>query len=304
MTTRGASAEAIQHHYDVSNDFYRMWLDPKTMSYTSGIFQLDDPNQSLSDAQRTKVDYHAQTARAANQARVLDIGCGWGNMLFSLVRDHNVKHATGLTLSKAQRRHILDAGDPRIEVRLESYVDHAPESEYDAIVSVEAIEHFARFGLSWAEKVDIYRELFSKAHAWLKPGGWMSLQMTTYGNSCSASFDQFVAEEIFREADLPRLSEICAACDGLFSVETVLNGREHYVRTLRHWLAGLRSRRADAIATAGMEVYRRYDTFLRLSTYMFESGACDLQRIALRRIDTPRVRTQTLSTTYNAGAIS
>jgi cyclopropane-fatty-acyl-phospholipid synthase len=288
-TTRGASAAAIQHHYDVGNDFYKLWLDPTTMSYTAALFGPDPERRSLDAAQQAKVDHHVQAARAARQPRVLDIGCGWGNMLFSLVRRHGVAHATGLTLSREQASYIAQQNDSRVEVKLESYVDHTPSEAYDAIVSVESIEAFARFGLSSDQKVDVYRELFAKAHAWLRPAGWFSLQMITYGNAPNGSFDSFIAEESFRESDLPRLAEICEACDGLFSVEALQNDRADYARTLRFWLNGLREHREEALAIVGPEVYRRYGNYLRLCVHMFESGACDLHRVALRRIDSPRV---------------
>jgi cyclopropane-fatty-acyl-phospholipid synthase len=288
VTTRGASAAAIQHHYDVGNDFYQLWLDPTTMSYTAALFADDGATQSLDAAQSAKVDYHVRTARAANQSRVLDIGCGWGNLLYALVNRHGVAHATGLTLSQAQARYLGQHPDPRLDVRLESYLDHDPSEAYDAIVSIEAIEAFARNGLSSDQKIDVYRELFEKAHSWLRPGGWFSLQMITYGNAPDGSLDSFIADEIFPESDLPRLSQICAACDGLFSIEALRNDRADYARTLRCWLGGLRERREQAIARVGTDVYRRYDNYLRLCIYMFDSGACDLQRVALRRIDAPR----------------
>jgi cyclopropane-fatty-acyl-phospholipid synthase len=290
VTAQGASAEAIRHHYDVSNDFYRLWLDPGTMSYTAALFDGADAADDLSRAQQRKVDHHVSAARARGAERVLDIGCGWGNMLFSLVGRHAVKKAVGLTLSDAQARYVLDRGDPRVEVRTESYRRHVPDQPYDAIVSVEAIEAFARLGLSRTEKTEIYRDLFERAHAWLKPSGWFSLQMIAYGNAPDGAFDSFIARDVFPESDLPRLSEIMEACDGLFSVESLRNDRADYARTLRGWIDGLRGHREEAIGAVGPAVVRRYDEYLRLCVYMFDSGACDLHRVAFRRIDAPHAR--------------
>src|SRR5262249_11880260 len=148
---------------------------------------------------------------------------------------------------------------------------------------------FVRLGLKRPEKVGIYRDLFARAHRWLKPGGWFSLQMITYGNAPEGALDSFIAQDIFPESDLPRLSEVMEGCDGLFSVEGLRNDRADYARTLRGWMDGLRRHRDEALEKVGPAIVRRYEEYLRLCVYMFESGACDLHRVALKRIDAPRV---------------
>src|SRR5262245_59552944 len=94
----GASAAAIQHHYDVGNDFYRLWLDD-TMSYTCALFDDAQAEESLEQAQLRKLDYHIEQMRGAGARRVLDVGSGWGNALRRLVSAHEVARAVGLTLS-------------------------------------------------------------------------------------------------------------------------------------------------------------------------------------------------------------
>src|SRR5688572_25683389 len=94
----GASRSAIRHHYDLSNDFYALWLDP-SMTYSSALWSDGD---SLASAQRRKLDFHIEGARAPGAARVLDVGCGWGGLLQRAVDDWGVGHAVGLTLSQAQ----------------------------------------------------------------------------------------------------------------------------------------------------------------------------------------------------------
>src|SRR5688572_16594443 len=89
----GATRAAIQHHYDVSNDFYRLWLD-RNMLYSCALWEEGD---DLDQAQVRKMDYLIEAARAAGQERVLDVGCGWGAVLRRLVSVHGVKHARGLT---------------------------------------------------------------------------------------------------------------------------------------------------------------------------------------------------------------
>ena len=110
----GASPEAIQYHYDVGNDFFRLWLD-KSMTYSAAMWS---PNiQSLEEAQMQKRAYHIQASRAAGKSKVLDIGCGWGSCLVDLVERYAVDSAVGLTLSSAQLDWINQQMQPRVEVR-------------------------------------------------------------------------------------------------------------------------------------------------------------------------------------------
>src|SRR5216683_3583229 len=164
----GASPEAIQHHYDVSNDFYQLWLD-STMTYSGALWE---ENNTLEAAQICKIDFHIQQARARNAQRVLDVGCGWGSILERLVKVNNVQYAVGLTLSQSQAAWVASLGQPRIEVRVENWLDHVPVAPYDAIISIGAFEHFAKPTLSNEQKVESYRSFFRSCHAWLKPGGW------------------------------------------------------------------------------------------------------------------------------------
>jgi cyclopropane-fatty-acyl-phospholipid synthase len=284
----GASVEAIRFHYDVGNEFYRLWLDP-SMTYTCALFAGNEPEEKLGEAQVRKMDYHIAQTGAAGRQCILDIGCGWGGMLRRFVGEHGVAHAVGLTLSEAQAEWMKSEPDPRIEVRVENWMDHRPRQPYDAIVSIEAIEAFARLGLSTEEKVAVYASLFDRCHAWLRPGGRMSLQVIAYGNSGPEDFDPFIAAQIFPESDLPRLAEIASAIERRFEVTSLVNDRKQYVRTLRAWLRRLRSRRTEAVHLAGEDTVRRYEEYLDISIVAFASGSCDLYRIALQRIDRPRI---------------
>jgi len=283
----GASAVAIRFHYDVGNDFYRLWLDP-SMTYTCALFADGETEDDLLEAQIRKMDYHSALTAAAGCGRVLDIGCGWGGMLRRLVSEHRVAHTVGLTLSEAQAEWIRRQPDPHIELRIENWMDHQPQLPYDAIVSIESMEAFARPGLSAAEKIAVYSDFFDRCHAWLRPGGRMALQVIAYGNSSPEDLDSFISTEIFPESDLLRLAEIAGAVERRFEITSLVNHRRHYVRTLRAWLRRLRRRRAEAARLAGEETVRRYEEYLQISIVAFASGSCDLYRIALQRINHPR----------------
>ncbi|WP_394842049.1 cyclopropane-fatty-acyl-phospholipid synthase family protein [Pendulispora brunnea] len=283
----GASPEAIRYHYDVGNDFYRLWLDAN-MVYSGAMWGPDD---DLEAAQLRKIDYHIWEAGAPGSANVLDIGCGWGALLRRLVGEHGVARAVGLTLSDAQAEWARARSDGRVDVRVESWADHVPAAPYDAIISIGAFEHFARLESSEEEKIDNYRAFFQQCQRWLRPNGRMSLQTFAYGNTRSrreataSPSTQFLANEIFPETDPPRLANIAEATEGSFEVVSLRNDRKDYARTCRVWLDNLRTRRDDLVALVGEEKVARYERYLQYSFYGFETGNLGLFRITLRRIE-------------------
>ncbi|MDT5329617.1 MAG: cyclopropane-fatty-acyl-phospholipid synthase [Mycobacterium sp.] len=285
ITERGASAESIQHHYDVSNRFYSLWLD-ESMTYSCGLWQNDD--DCLSAAQTRKIDYLVSLSGAGERERVLDIGCGWGSVMQRLVAEHGVEHVTGLTLSAAQARRIEDLRDPRLEVRVHDWADFAPDAPYDAAICVGAMEHFVKFGWERSKKVAAYRRFFEKCHESLKPGAGMALQTIGKGN---VVLDEqglkdtiFIAQHIFPESDPPRLAEILHATEKLFEVKSVVNHREHYARTCSAWLERLQVNRTEAGEITGPEKVEVYERYLKASIRQFRLGHANLYRISLCRV--------------------
>ncbi len=281
----GASEQAIQYHYDVGNDFYRLWLDQE-MLYSAALWEEGD---TLESAQIRKIDFHITQARAQGAQRILDIGCGWGATLRRLVQVYGVSHAVGLTLSQAQADWIHASSPSNIHVTVENWSDHSPQEPYDGIISIGAFEHFVKRGLSFDEKVASYRRFFESCHRWLKPGGWISLQTVVMDNAGPEVFSQFIEDEIFPETDFPYVAEIVKASERLFEMVLLRNDRFHYEETLRHWLNRLRANRAAAIELVGPEVVAKYEKYLSMSMIGFHIGNANLARLALRRYDTPRL---------------
>jgi len=195
-TKPGASAAAIRAHYDVGNEFYRLWLD-ETMTYSSAMWQDERDKGSLADAQRRKIAWHLRHSEADRTETMLDIGCGWGGMLRAAAT-HRAEGASrlrlgvGLTLSDAQAelargfiaQDMPSFGNPPpgFDIRVESWADHAPPEPYGAIISVGAFEHFTKPDDDSAAKIAIYRHFFSRCRDWLKPDGRMTLQSIAYGD--------------------------------------------------------------------------------------------------------------------------
>jgi cyclopropane-fatty-acyl-phospholipid synthase len=285
INERGASAESIQHHYDVGNTFYSLWLD-ESMTYSCALWQGDD--DCLAAAQARKVDHLAALAGAGRGHRVLEIGCGWGSTMQRLVTEHGADHVTGLTLSEAQARWVGELEDPRLDVRVQDWADFVADAPYDAAISIGAMEHFVKFGWDRSKKVAAYRRFFQKCYESLKPGAGLALQ--TIGKGHVPLDEQglketlFIMQHIFPESDPPRLAEILHAAEKLFEVKSVVNHREHYARTCAAWLDQLRANSAAAAEIAGPEKVAAYETYLEASIRQFELGHANLYRIQLSRV--------------------
>jgi cyclopropane-fatty-acyl-phospholipid synthase len=284
----GASPDAIRFHYDVGTGFYRLWLDP-TLTYSGAMWAGGEGDESdtevLAAAQRRKILYHLDQAGVVEGSRLLDVGCGWGSLLAVATSERGVGQAVGLTLSRDQADHVAGLGLARTEVRLEGWRDHDAAVGYDAIVSVGAFEHFARRGLSPSGRILAYSDFFARCFGWLPERGRMSLQTIGLDDEVESEgpVAGFYASEVFPDSTPPRLAEIVAACDPWFSVSSVRNDGEDYVRTLRGWASRLQERRSQAEAAVGPDTYRTFLRYLRVSQAMFRRRTCTLYRITMSR---------------------
>jgi cyclopropane-fatty-acyl-phospholipid synthase len=283
MGQAGASAQAIQFHYDVGDEFYRLWLDPQ-MVYSCALWS-DEPDDDLESAQRRKIEWHLSQAGASGCNALLDVGCGWGALLRHAVSRYGVRRGVGLTLSRSQAEHVAAIGPPNVQAQLQAWQDHHPERPYDAIVSIGAFEHFADLKQDESSKLAGYRSFFRFCHRSLVKGGRLSLQTITYGTSNRRSFSPFFSEHVFPESDLPHLAEIVQAVDGLFEITILRNDREDYARTLRAWLQRLHSNRRETECLVGRAKVSIYEKYMKLMWLGFHSGSMNLARIGLRRID-------------------
>lgn len=279
-STGGATQPAIEHHYDVGRDFFRLWLGAR-MVYSCALWPgpLDD---DLDAAQVAKLEWHASAAQVDGASRVLDVGCGWGAMLQYLIDERHVGHVTGLTLSSDQAA-SGPSGD-RAEVRLEDWRDHQPERAYNAIISIGAFEHFARHDLNTAERRAIYGNFFERCAGWLCEGGRLSLQTIAYEDfGPSTSPVSLFFAGVFPESGLPQLSDIVETAEPDFRLVSFRNDGAQYAHTLRLWQQRLESQQGPACQVAGRETYRLYLRYLRVSRAMFERRVCTLYRIVLER---------------------
>ncbi len=271
-----ANRANIAHHYDVSNAFYRLWLDERLV-YSCAYYERGDA--TLAEAQVAKLDHICRKLRLAPGERFLDIGCGWGALLLHAARNYGVR-ATGITLSKNQHEHVrariaeLGLSD-RVDVRLQDYLD-LPESEvYDKIASVGMFEHVG---------VKRFARYFGKIERILAPGGFVLNHGITHnalhGQSLGSGIGDFVEEYVFPGGELTHVHRVieAMAAAGLEVVDAEAL-REHYARTLWAWTDGLEANATAARREAGEERFRVWRVYLAGSAHAFDRGWLSLWQL-------------------------
>lgn len=265
--TRQLDADAIAYHYDVSNDFYRYWLDAK-MVYSCAYFR--DPGDSLEQAQEQKLEHILRKIRLAPGQRLLDIGCGWGALILKAARDYGAR-TVGITLSQKQydlaRERIAAAGlSDRCEVRLADYRELSGHNEqFDRITSIGMFEHVGLKSL---------RGYFGKMVELLADDGVVLNHGITSTDPDSGEVPWggglFIDRYVFPHGELPHISlalkEMCAA--GLEPTD-VENLRRHYALTLEHWSERFEAAGEAIRAAVGEKRYRIWRIYLAGCAYGF-----------------------------------
>ena len=296
----GSSKSDIAVSYDVSNDFFRLWLD-ESMSYTCGIFddsqsraEMPPPGhpgeRTLEEAQREKHRILAGFAHLNRDSSLLDIGCGWGANLEYQSTVTGVRKAHGITLSEAQAAEIRRRGLPGVSADVCDYRDFKPQEKFDAVISICMMEHIvspaeAREGKS----IPAYRDYFRRVREWTRPGTYFGLQ-TILRNFVPRDRQDvrdvgWVTYEIFPGGITPRLEEIIAAVNPYWEVLEVKTRRLDYLKTTWHWRDRLRKNEARIRSQFGDKVYQDYDRYLSTCVRGFEKHYQSLAQYSLKRID-------------------
>ncbi|WP_237480343.1 SAM-dependent methyltransferase [Lichenibacterium dinghuense] len=285
--SRKRDADNIAIHYDVSNDFYALWLD-KEMVYSCAYF--GDGTETIDRAQERKLDHICRKLRLRPGERLLDIGCGWGGLLRWAAKHHGVT-GVGVTLSREQhdyaRARIAAEGlADRIEVRLQDYRDIGEPEGFDKIVSVGMYEHVGIKNL---------QTYFSGMQRLLKPGGIALNHGITAGDpdghATGPAGGDFIDKYVFPGGEIPHLSRVVYEVSraGL-EVTDVEDLRPHYARTLSHWVERLEAEAEAATASAGIQRYRIWRMYMAGMGYAFDRGWLRLaQVVAYKPLDDARM---------------
>jgi len=278
--TRKSDRKAIEYHYDVSNEFYSLWLDPR-MVYSCAYFRTGD--EDLETAQVQKLDHICRKLMLAPGQTLLDIGCGWGAMAIHAAKHYGVK-AVGVTLSTNQyelaRERVREAGlEDRVEIRLQDYRDVPGDASFDRISSIGMFEHVGLKNL---------RGYFDTVYRLLKPGGVAMNHGITSSDADNRSVGlgagDFIDKYVFPDGELPHVSlairELSAAGLELTDAESL---RRHYAKTLWFWSEGFERNVARLTALAGEKRARIWRVYLAGCAHAFAHGWINLyQLLAIR----------------------
>jgi cyclopropane-fatty-acyl-phospholipid synthase len=266
MHSRHRDAEAVSHHYDVSNDFYRLVLGP-AMAYSCARFL--SPEQSLDDAQQAKFDLVCRKLGLQSGKRLLDVGCGWGGMVLHAVQQYQVE-AVGITVAAAQQdlaqKRVAEAGlTHRATIRLQDYRAVGREAEgYDAVSSIGMFEHVGRAQMA---------EYFSVIHRVLRPKGRLLNHAISTPDGSRLGRNSFMARYVFPDGELQDVGVVVEAMqDAGFEVRDVESLREHYAMTLRRWVANLEANWDQAVSLVGERRARVWRIYMTGSAVSFERG--------------------------------
>jgi cyclopropane-fatty-acyl-phospholipid synthase len=278
--------EDVQAHYDLSDDFFALFLDP-TRTYSCAYFERDD--MTLEEAQYAKVDLSLGKLGLEPGMTLLDIGCGWGTTMVRALERYDV-NVVGLTLSRNQQAHVQQRLDQHSSERTKRVLLRGWEQfdeKVDRIVSIGAFEHFGR---------DRYTDFFKMAYETLPADGVMLLHTIIQPSvdefaerglpitMTKLRFMKFIMNEIFPGGDLPSAKTVEEhAQSGGFAVKRVQQLRLHYARTLDDWSVALEARRDEAIAVQSEEVYDRYMKYLTGCAELFRDGYTDVAQFTLAK---------------------
>ncbi|HEX3445902.1 MAG TPA: cyclopropane-fatty-acyl-phospholipid synthase family protein [Chthoniobacterales bacterium] len=274
--------QAVTYHYDVSNDFYALWLDQQ-MIYSCAYFETTDDD--LDTAQERKLDYLCRKLRLRSGERLLDIGCGWGGLIIHAAQHYDVD-ALGITLSENQAKlaneRIARASlQDRCRVELRDYRDVNETGGFDKLVSVGMFEHVGEIRLP----------LYFR-HAWhlLRPGGvFLNHGIALRASERWPKGPTFLTRYVFPDGHLvPINATLRYAEEAGFEVRDLESLREHYAITLRHWARRLELHRDEALQVVDQPTYRVWKLFLRGSANGFAAGALNVYQALLLRPDEGR----------------
>jgi cyclopropane-fatty-acyl-phospholipid synthase len=269
--SRERDERAVRHHYDVSNDFFALFLDA-SMTYSCGVFARGAA--TLEEAQEAKLALVCAKLGLREGERVLDVGCGWGSFALHAAGRHGV-HVTGITLSPKQaelaRRRVAEAGlEERVEIRLADYreLDAAP---FDAIASIGMVEHVGE------AQIDVYAQRLAQL---LKPGGRLLNHGIARLRHTDPPAGDFSERYVFPDAEPLHLSRVLLALERAGFVTQHVEGlTADYAETLRHWAERLDGRIEEATRLAGEERIRVWRLYLRAARNGFLSGFTGIYQV-------------------------
>lgn len=296
LHTRSRDKDAISHHYDVSNEFYRLVLGP-SMVYSCAVWS--QPDETLEDAQFAKLDLVSRKLALQPGMRLLDVGCGWGSMVIHAAKNYGV-HAVGITLSKEQAVHAQERVDAaglsnNIEIRVQDYRD-VNDGPFDAISSIGMFEHVGRKRMEEYIR-DLYGLLPDQGrllnHAISRPGYPQADHLvgrtkaltrrlaTAFGSDLTSKVEsELIQRYVFPDGELHEVGVLVSMLqENGFEVRHLESLREHYDLTLRQWVRNLESHWDEAVELIGEGRARVWRLYMAASAVNFALGGVQIQQV-------------------------
>jgi cyclopropane-fatty-acyl-phospholipid synthase len=282
----GASKHEIQAHYDREPRLYEQFLG-STLAYSAGIWNEPANRDTLDAAQLRKLDWHIDMSGAHSAQRVLDVGFGWGCLVKRLMTRRPDIDYVGLTLADNQARYVRSYAPKNFVTEISPWQDFQSDCQFDAIVSIGAMEHFANKTADREERIEAYRLFFEFCARTLRVGGRASIQVNGWGNielgSEARHIRQSGIDGFWLEGNLPHASEMLLASERWFDVVHLEGKPRDYVYTLRAWLRNLRSQEDNLVALVGRNMVDDYKHNLKTCLDAYLAGALTLYRLVLER---------------------
>jgi cyclopropane-fatty-acyl-phospholipid synthase len=269
--SKARDASAIAHHYDVGNDFYRIVLG-ESMTYSCAYWA--EPDGDLTRAQFAKCDLVARKLGLTENARVLDVGCGWGTFVLHAARAYGAR-CVGITLSQQQaayaRQRMIDEGvADLVEIRVQDYRDVA-DGPYDAIASIGMAEHVG------AALLPTYAQ---RLYELLRPQGRLLNHAIARRPRKQFGTGPFIDRYVFPDGELEPIAMMLEAIEGTgFEVRDVESLREHYGKTLRAWVANLEARWDEAVRLTSPGRARVWRLYMAASALAFEANRIGVNQV-------------------------
>jgi cyclopropane-fatty-acyl-phospholipid synthase len=278
LHSRERDRRAVRYHYDVSNEFYQLFLGTK-MIYSEAYF--GSPEDDLGSAETQQLERICRALRLQKGERLLDIGCGWGGLMIYAAQNFGVE-TLGVTLSERQAelagQRIREAGlAERCRVEIRDYRDLDEQESFDKIASVGMVEHVGA-----AQQPDY----FARAWKYLRPGGAFFLSGISRLFSVPAKrSDSFIEAYVFPDGELAPIHETLRAAEKAgFEVRSCEGMREHYGLTLRHWVRRLESHAEEARRLTDEATYRVWRIYMAGSAARFMAGAQNVHQTLLVKL--------------------
>jgi len=279
--SRRRDRQSISHHYDVSNEFYRLILGP-SWTYSCAVFT--DEGETLEQAQANKYELICRKLGLEPGMSLLDVGCGWGGMALHAAANHGVD-VIGITISDQQaemaRKRVAEAGlTDQIEIRFQDYRDLSGE-RFDAISSIGMFEHVGLARL---------KEYFEILHGLLAPSGRLlnhqigrtpgRASRLTGRETTAVARNGFIHRYVFPDGELHEVGDVAGAMQRIgFEVRHLESLREHYAITLRHWVSNLEANWAEAVAEVGEGRARVWRLYMAATSVNFAVGTSQVHQI-------------------------